>query len=222
MTDPRLFVCGDIHGSYYKLMAKLAEVGFDRSKDTLYALGDLVDRGPDSLKVLRLLDEPWFESIKGNHELMLEQRYQHPDINTISLHYNNGGAWFDSLNDEEKAGAFDYCRSLPLTMVVTTPTGRKIGLVHAEIPGNDWDEFEAMIQSDNESHVEAAWATALWGRTKIKRVQAGVGVPPSVQGIDMVYMGHTPSHNPVQHANLRWIDTGACWDDGRLTMEELL
>lgn len=219
----RLFVCGDIHGSYSKLMGALAEVRFDKTRDQLIALGDLIDRGPDSMKVLRLLDEPWFESIKGNHELMLEQNYERPaDRGAYELHYNNGGAWYEDLTPDEKTEAYERCLDLPLVMAVTTPTGRQIGLVHAEIPGNDWDEFLTMVDSENESHQEAAWSTALWGRTKIKRVLSGVGVPPPVRGIDMVYMGHTPSHNPVQHANMRWIDTGACWDHGYLTMEELL
>lgn len=34
-------------------------------------MGELIDRGPDSLATLALLDEPWFHAVLGNHEMML-------------------------------------------------------------------------------------------------------------------------------------------------------
>lgn len=218
MNTPRMFVCGDIHGEYDQLMQKLDDIGFDKTKDMLYALGDLVDRGPESMKVLRLLYEPWFDSIKGNHELMVEMNYQGED--SYEMHRKNGGNWFDLMDQTEKDEAFTLCQTLPLAMTVDTPSGKRIGLVHAEIPGNDWNEFEAMIGSTNEGQVEAAWATGLWSRTKIKRATAGEDLQP-VRGVDMVYMGHTPMTQVVQCQNMRWIDTGAYWKGGYLTIEEL-
>ena len=69
----RLFVCGDIHGCYDELMQQLGLVGFDTGRDRLVALGDLIDRGPKSAEVLALLTEPWFTSIRGNHEELMIQ-----------------------------------------------------------------------------------------------------------------------------------------------------
>lgn len=214
----RTFVCGDIHGAYDKLMAALERVGFDREKDKLYALGDLVDRGPKSYAVLKLLEEPWFESIKGNHELMVEANYLGED--RYEMHKMNGGGWFDNLDQTEKDHCYALVKDLPIAVTLETPSGRRVGLVHAEIPGNDWDEFEEMLASESFAQAEAAGATALWGRTKIKACQNRGPKPPAIRNIDVVYMGHTPTDKPFAHENMRWIDTGACFG-GELTLVEL-
>ena len=64
----RLWTCGDIHGCYSLLMNTLSQVGFDFENDLLVAVGDLVDRGPQNLECIELLDQSWFTSIRGNHE----------------------------------------------------------------------------------------------------------------------------------------------------------
>src|SRR3546814_10866998 len=65
------FIVGDLHGCLDLLQVELDRVGFDRAKDRLFSVGDLIDRGPDSMGCLRLLREPWFFAARGNHEDML-------------------------------------------------------------------------------------------------------------------------------------------------------
>ena len=68
-----IYLVGDIQGCFNELTALLAQVNFDNKKDTLYLAGDLVARGPDSLKTLRLV-KSLGESAKvvlGNHDLHL-------------------------------------------------------------------------------------------------------------------------------------------------------
>jgi serine/threonine protein phosphatase 1 len=62
------FVVGDIHGQHDKLVNALALVGFNFIEDRLFSVGDLVDRGKGSKKVVDLLQESWFDAVKGNHE----------------------------------------------------------------------------------------------------------------------------------------------------------
>ncbi len=69
--DGRDFVVGDLHGHRGLLERELDRIGFDTRRDRLLSVGDLIDRGPDSMDTLRLLDEPWFHAVLGNHELML-------------------------------------------------------------------------------------------------------------------------------------------------------
>ena len=48
-----LYMIGDVQGCDDALARLLAHIGFSPSRDTLYLLGDLVNRGPQSLAVLR-------------------------------------------------------------------------------------------------------------------------------------------------------------------------
>ena len=48
-----LYLIGDLQGCDAALARLLAKIDFSASRDTLYLLGDLVNRGPDSLAVLR-------------------------------------------------------------------------------------------------------------------------------------------------------------------------
>lgn len=67
----RDFVVGDLHGHRLLLDDVLHAIGFDPLQDRLFSVGDLVDRGPDSLGTLALIEEPWFHAVAGNHELWL-------------------------------------------------------------------------------------------------------------------------------------------------------
>ncbi len=54
-----VWVVGDIHGCFSMLMKRLRECRFDPQQDLLVSVGDLIDRGPDSLGCLALLRESW-------------------------------------------------------------------------------------------------------------------------------------------------------------------
>ena len=64
------FLVGDIQGCAGALENLLAETGFSPSRDRLYVLGDLVNRGPDSLGVLRRLRDlgDAARCVLGNHD----------------------------------------------------------------------------------------------------------------------------------------------------------
>jgi len=66
----RIIAIGDIHGCYAEFAELLERVGIERV-DKLILLGDLVNRGPDSLKVIDLAKRHQAVSLLGNHELRL-------------------------------------------------------------------------------------------------------------------------------------------------------
>ncbi len=73
---PKIFVISDIHGCFYKLTRLMEELSPDLDGDTLIFLGDYIDRGTDSCRVIEYMlglrdSHPNVVFLKGNHEKML-------------------------------------------------------------------------------------------------------------------------------------------------------
>ena len=68
-----LYLIGDLQGCNEPLQRLLHKIDFSPSRDTAYLLGDLVNRGPDSLAVLRSLSAlgDAAQCLLGNHDLNL-------------------------------------------------------------------------------------------------------------------------------------------------------
>lgn len=205
----RMFVVGDLHGAFDPLVEALKRVGYDRHRDHLFSVGDLVDRGPKNFELLKLFDEePSFHAVRGNHEEMILEREQ-------AMHVANGGAWYYHLSLIEQDHVDGIIEDMPLLMTVISPSGRKIGIVHADVQGNDWDEFVGACQQD----FPQSQGVAQWSRAGIERAKRAM--PMIIQNVDMVYMGHTPQGAPVRSGNQCWIDTCA-YRTGQVYLEEVL
>ena len=62
-----IYVMSDIHGMYEKYEKMLKQIDFSE-KDTLYVLGDIVDRGSGSMKVLQdMMRRANVHGLIGNH-----------------------------------------------------------------------------------------------------------------------------------------------------------
>lgn len=67
-----IYVIGDIQGCFDELLKLLELVSYDSEHDRLWFTGDLVNRGPKSLEVLRFVSKlPGVITVLGNHDLML-------------------------------------------------------------------------------------------------------------------------------------------------------
>jgi bis(5'-nucleosyl)-tetraphosphatase (symmetrical) len=66
----RVFL-GDIQGCADELEELLARLSLDPARDELHCVGDLVNRGPYSLRALRLLRQLGATTVLGNHDLHL-------------------------------------------------------------------------------------------------------------------------------------------------------
>jgi serine/threonine protein phosphatase 1 len=74
----RRFFIGDVHGHYEGLMTLLDKLA-PSIEDEIYFVGDLIDRGPLSIKVVEFVKNSPYTCVLGNHEQMiLEALYQAP------------------------------------------------------------------------------------------------------------------------------------------------
>jgi serine/threonine protein phosphatase 1 len=195
-------VVGDIHGCFATLDLALEEIGFDTSRDRLFSVGDLVDRGPESARALEYLQKPWFHAVRGNHEqMLLDAADQNP--RKLYLWWANGGVWFVDETEEMQAALTRAIAELPLIIEVGIHAGA-VGIVHADVPRKmSWQVFVDAVEAGNPKAVE----TALWGRNRaMGRVKKGVA------GVDRVFCGHTPMMGGIRAVgNVYCIDTGAVY-----------
>jgi serine/threonine protein phosphatase 1 len=204
----RDFVCGDIHGMYDLLDRALEAVAFDPAADRLLAVGDLFDRGPRSLDYAHYLEQPWFHTILGNHELMAVNAIADPNVFNIDTWLQNGGDWITSQPPSAYVDLLARIRVLPLALETETPAGRRIGLTHAEMPDVPWDQLRATLESWAEDDIgfdqDPLAVRLLWARSVVSRGRAG-----PVAGIDHVFHGHTPLEEVRRIANRTYLDLGA-------------
>ena len=199
----RDFIVGDIHGHLALLQSELEIVGFDKSKDRLFSVGDLIDRGPNSLDCLSLIFEPWFFAVRGNHEQMMFDSLNGDSYQTHELWMINGGAWMDVVGIDFLREVSKQAEAImPVWMELETEAGI-VGIVHAE-PPSDWADIEK-INAQN----------LIWSRTKIEQEDRSM-----ISGVLKVYVGHTPVPEPINYGNTRYIDTGA-FHTRNLTIEQI-
>lgn len=198
------YFVGDIHGCYEQLMEALVKIKFNPDVDRLISVGDLVDRGPDSVKCLNLLKEPWFHAVSGNHEDMMIKSFRRewPTHNYIQ----NGGKWFFHLPYEEQEQLVLLADTkMPLVIEAETDIGT-IGVIHANAP-DDWQKYH-QLNDDEDFFDDALVEDTIWGRRRIYGNQSG-----RVKGIDYVVVGHTPVEDVTVLENIVYIDTGAVYNN---------
>ena len=59
----RDWVVGDVHGCFHTLRQALIDTGFEHGRDRLFSVGDLINRGPNSIEALEWLDDERFEAV---------------------------------------------------------------------------------------------------------------------------------------------------------------
>jgi serine/threonine protein phosphatase 1 len=200
----KVFVVGDIHGCLKLLEGALQAQGFSAERDLLVSVGDLIDRGEDSVASLALIEQPWLAAVKGNHEQMAIDALHGRNVDRW---LRNGGDWFFKLPSAEEARArrlIMLADQLPHIIELVTNDGQLTVIAHADYPLNHYQSQQPVD----------AYAV-IWNRDRITHSANGqLGV---ISGAQRFYFGHTPVEEICQYANQHYIDTGAVFG-GKLTL----
>ncbi|MBS0455367.1 MAG: metallophosphoesterase [Proteobacteria bacterium] len=204
---------GDIHGCFQEIATRLTQIGFDKSVDRLFCVGDLIDRGSQSDQVLEWLDEPWLHSIMGNHEQMAWRSVKGIPFDR-RFHQMNGGEWLELLPVDEQMAIAERLSALPLVIEVETPNGI-VGLVHADSYFDDWFELRSIDWT--QLHDDAPFVRCcLWSPLRFKRQYRRV-----VKNVRVVIHGHVTVPGVTVLGNTFYIDTGGWLPEGHFTLLNL-
>ena len=157
------YVISDIHGEYDMFMDLLKKINL-KENDTVYILGDILDRGPNPIKVLlKLMRMPNAVCMVGNHELMALEclEFLMKEITEESIEKldeetaNNLISWIQSgstttikefreLDKEEQESVIEFIKEF-LIYEELSISGKDYLLVHAGLgnyyPGKDIEEY---------------------------------------------------------------------------------
>jgi serine/threonine protein phosphatase 1 len=209
--DQRIYAIGDVHGCADRLAMMHGAIAEDiAARPIPYALvihiGDYIDRGPDSARVIERLLQPFpvvadspspqIVNLIGNHEEMLLMALEDGDRRAAELWLaNNGGATLASWGLSWRDGPRAWRARIPprhlgwLRGLALIYRAGGYVFVHAGVrPG------VALEQQQRED--------MLWIREPFL---SGNGVFPSV----VVVHGHTPDDAPQVRPHRIGIDTGA-------------
>ncbi len=134
------YVIGDVQGCFDELMALLKLINFNPKQDKLWFCGDLVNRGPKSLEVLRFVRSLGDTAITvlGNHDLhLLAIYYQKKDL-------RENDSLYPVLQADDKKELMSWLRKRPL---VHYDKSFKTLLVHAGLVPQ-WNLADALKYAD--------------------------------------------------------------------------
>lgn len=224
----RDFIVGDLHGCLPLLEDCLAAVAFDPERDRLFSVGDLVDRGPDSLGVLRLIEKPWFYYVLGNHDADLFETLDNWSDRRARVAPYSDLIWIDSLSDEDYAKLVHLSKKLrnaPLVIQVGEGAER-FYLCHADRSKVYVHESDVTLLSDDELRGALdvnQRSSLLWSRDLRREIankkQAGAAVKshpfydaiePAIEpGVSITFVGHSQMAKPTLYRSHLFIDMGA-------------
>ena len=170
-----VYLIGDIQGCSEPLERLLRKLDFSPSRDTLFVLGDLVNRGPDSAGVLRRLMALGnsVQCVLGNHDLHALA------VATGMRHSSRMDTLQDLLHAPDRDTLLDWLRHQHMALHAhgmlmvhagvlpqwsTAQTLRLAAEVEAVLQGPDWQDFLRQMYGNQ----PAAWDDALVGIERLR------------------------------------------------------
>ena len=169
------YVISDLHGRYDLFLRMLEQIRFS-PEDTLYLLGDMIDRGPDGIRIMQdVMKRPNVIPFLGNHEDMfyrVTRKIGKPvDQNERSMirdtffdwtGFNGGNVTWEAyrkLSEPERAELLEFMESLTVFDEVEV-NGKVFLLSHAGV--GEWEPEKDPEDCTLHDHI--------WGETDYGKV----------------------------------------------------
>lgn len=208
------YLVGDLQGCCDAFDRLLAEIGFSPSRDHLVVLGDLVNRGPDSLGTLRLLSRLGAGGVLGNHDLHLLRAAR------AGRALRRNDTLEDLLAADDRERLLDWLAARPFTRCWSD-----VFLVHAGVSPL-WQDPAALLAGRDPLRADAEVDFATRARfcdasgMRPQRDDPPPGAPfrawfewprvPALEGRTLVF-GHWAKLGLVVAPGLRGLDSGCVW-----------
>lgn len=193
--EGRTLIIGDIHGCLREF-SLLVEQFNPQPEDRILTVGDLFNRGPESIKTIKLAQSLGVRSVMGNHEKRFLKAWKSGDVSSLSG------------RDRE---TFKKLKPKHLEWIATWPHVFKIPSLNALVvhggfvPGRKW-------RKQHPSDVTYIQVVDRKGRPA-KRSHDPQARPWADfwEGKRHVFYGHTPREEPLLHARATGLDTGCVY-----------
>ncbi len=160
------YIVSDLHGDLIGFKKLLDKLSFNKNKDKMLILGDVLDRGPDGVELLYYIKElceyGCAELLLGNHELFCIM-YLEGKLNAAKWSAFGGDETLNALKEmtaAEQENLKNYLKSLPLYMEIKSFfIGPNVTCTHSGIHGDYLiRDREGFI--DVKSSIEEAYSKA--------------------------------------------------------------
>lgn len=156
-----IYVMSDIHGNIRRFRSVMEQINL-QPEDTLYVLGDVMDRYPDGVTILQeLMAMPNAKLLLGNHDYMMLCVMDPETIRSLdeieqykapSRWYRNSGAVtkeaMEALDKETRERIITFVKALPLSYEVEV-NGQLFRLIHAapeELYRSHWRSYNSKTE----------------------------------------------------------------------------
>lgn len=220
----KIWVVGDIHGCFSKLESSMNMAGFNKETDKLFSVGDLVDRGPESLEAGNWIKKDYFYAIRGNHEDMFLKWLEFGDDDLYNYGNEvNGGGWALKQKIEDLDKLAEQFHQLPYLRIIHSKN-KKIAIVHAELPKN----ITTQNSTDNNELDSELVEIMTWNREKVSKIlnkkynnNDRIINETANEDFCLIIVGHTPIKNAFLFNSYVYIDTAGWIENKKFTLMRL-
>ena len=221
------YAVSDLHGNYDLFLQGLKKINFS-DNDVLYVVGDVVDKGPDSIPLLlHIMNTENMDMVLGNHEFMMLNSVNLEGKNfckgkdtMLWLYSNHGDKTFEEykkLPEETRTKLIDWLLSRKLSTELTIDTGK--GNINIILTHSCYDPEFLDVEYSKISYWDA------WNIVWKSMFRADVFCPETTytDHPDKVFItGHVPVQRmrkstgdlkPYRSGNLLNIDGGLAYGD---------